>query len=123
MHFPVLWILCLFFTITFLFVLGSLTGTIHCDRLCYDWMALVPELDRLHVFLSESLELGCHWLVAVPESLTVLLSRFWLRNLNSEKNIDQTYVISRFEGTHNTTSLIIKLLVKGRLFWLNCTCL
>lgn len=39
----------------------------------------------MYVFLPESLEFGCHRLVAVPESLTVLFSRLWLRDLNPEK--------------------------------------
>lgn len=66
---------------------------------------VIPELDWLHVFLPESLELGRHWLVTVPESLSVLLGRFWLRDLNPEENNVQTYDISRCQGTDNITSL------------------
>lgn len=64
--------------------------TIDWCRISCDWTVVVPELDWLHVFLAEPLELGSHWLVAVPESLTVLLSRFWLRDLNPGRNNDQT---------------------------------
>lgn len=46
---------------------------------------VVPELDRLHVLLPEPLEFGRHRLVAVPESLSVLLSRLRLGDLDPVK--------------------------------------
>jgi len=84
----------------------SLRKTISCG-----WSAIVPELDRLHVFLPESLELGRHWLVAVPESLSVLLSRFWLRDFNPGGKQQSRHVIfQNVPGTHNTT------VTDGRIF-------
>lgn len=60
------------------------------DQIGADRMAVIPELDRLHVFFPEPLKLGRHRLITVPESLSVLLSRFWFRDLNSGSNNDQT---------------------------------
>lgn len=47
-----------------------------------DWTVVLPELDRLHILLAESLELGSHWLISVPEGLSVCLSGLWLGDLN-----------------------------------------
>lgn len=46
---------------------------------------VVPELDRLHVLLPEPLELGGHGLIAVPESLPVLLGRLRLGDLDPSR--------------------------------------
>lgn len=43
---------------------------------------VVPELYRLHVLLPKPLELGGHGLIAVPESLPVLLCRLRLGDLD-----------------------------------------
>lgn len=46
----------------------------------------VPELDRLHVFFPEPLKLGRHRLLAVPQSLKVLLAGLRLGNLDPVKD-------------------------------------
>lgn len=52
-----------------------------------------PELDRLHIFSSESLELGCHWLIPVPHRLKLRLRLFRLRYLKPSASWENTLII------------------------------
>lgn len=52
-----------------------------------DWTVVLPELDRLHILLAESLELCSHWLIAVPEGLSVCLSGLGLWDLNPRGDV------------------------------------